>query len=235
MTAAIVIPYRASATRKDAFERVHRQAKRLGLPIFIGDSGDEPFSIARTWNHLASVAGNWDYLVRWGADFLLEDEGQVLQALREVNHYTSAFAYGHRQTPREAQANKRYFQGQDIYGGPSVVTRTCWNLVGGFDERFVGYGAEDLAFVRGVNVIFGERERIASGGECVLWHPSAKRVTDAPDPYYERREANLVLYSKRIKPIRDAEEWADYVDTRYMNGRENPFHPLSPEERAKWF
>src|SRR5690606_29125637 len=79
---AVVIPYRGTDRyRKRAFARVHQQVRSLGFPVFVGDTGDEPFSIGRTWNALADEAGGWDYLVRWGADFLLENPHQVHAAL----------------------------------------------------------------------------------------------------------------------------------------------------------
>lgn len=232
MKAVVVIPYRGSDPwRRRAFAEAHRQAISTGLDVLVGDSGDQPFSIARTWNQLAKDAGNWDVLVRWGSDFLLEDVSQVHEAIANVRHYTLAFSEAHRQSHREAQRDEHIFRGSKAFGGVSVVTRELWQVVGGFDERFVGYGAEDYAFIRGVEIHYGPRESV-EGGMCVLWHPSAKRTDD---PYYRTREANLALYDKRIKGIQDPEEWAEYVDTRYLNGRENPFAQMSDDERRKWF
>lgn len=217
--AVIVIPYRGTDRwRREAFARVHAQARTLGLRVVVGDSGDEPFAIGRTWNRLAVDAGEWDYLVRWGADFLLEDPRQVLAAIRALegrDGYVSAASRAHRQTHLEAKRRIVRYRGPATFGAPSVVTRTVWESVGGFDERFTGWGHEDRAFLHGVELLFGKRARVP-GGQCVLWHPRAPRGSD--DAYMGRRDANLELW-RGIKTIRTPEAWQSYLLTRYQNGQ----------------
>jgi hypothetical protein len=209
--AVVVIPYRGTDKwRREAFSKVHAQARTLGLRVIVGDSGDEPFSIGRTWNRLAVDAGEWDYL--------LEDPRQVLAAIRALegrDGYVSAASRAHRQTPLEAKRRIVRYRGPATFGAPSVVTRTVWESVGGFDERFTGWGHEDRAFLHGVELLFGKRARVP-GGQCVLWHPRAPRGGD--DAYMGRRDANLELW-RGIKTIRTPEAWQSYLLTRYQNGQ----------------
>src|SRR6185503_18301619 len=50
-----------------------------------------------------------------------------------------------------------------------VVPRTVWDKVGGFDERFIGWGGEDVAFAQACRVMTGEPERI-EGPVYHLYH-----------------------------------------------------------------
>src|SRR5690606_19624942 len=148
--------------------------------------------IGRTWNQLADEAGGWDLLIRWGADFLLENPTQQVRAaiaqLRGRDGYVSCANEAHRQTKDEAKRGTLRYRGPATFGAPSVVTRNLWETVGGFDERFGGWGHEDRAFLHGAELLFGGRRRVR-GGQCVLWHPRASKRS--PDAYMGRRGANL--------------------------------------------
>jgi predicted glycosyltransferase involved in capsule biosynthesis len=50
-----------------------------------------------------------------------------------------------------------------------VIPRTVWDTVGGFDERFVGWGQEDVAFAHSARLLTGEPERV-DGPVYHLWH-----------------------------------------------------------------
>jgi len=53
--------------------------------------------------------------------------------------------------------------------GVLVIHRETWDLLGGFDERYVGWGAEDVEFA-----IRHQFERVP--GTCWgMWHPPAER------------------------------------------------------------
>ena len=55
----------------------------------------------------------------------------------------------------------------DACSSAVVVTRKTWDAVGGFDERFVGWGWEDVAFRCAVETVTGrELTKIAS----TCWH-----------------------------------------------------------------
>lgn len=56
--------------------------------------------------------------------------------------------------------------------GIVAVSRSLLNEVGGFDERFVGWGGEDRAFQFACDTLAGPGERI-DAMSYHLWHPSA--------------------------------------------------------------
>lgn len=223
MKVVVLMPYRPDDEwRMQAFAMAYQQVKRLGLPTFVADSEDFPFSIARTWNLLAELGdqgGRWDVAVRWAADMSITDLEPVREAIRTVTHYTRPFDSSVRLSSAETHAYctqghlpKRVDPAP--YGGISVITRDLWETVGGFDPRFVGYGAEDYAFMRGVQIHYGEPDRIP-GRLVMMWHPHRKHTPEAAaDPYWGRREANLAAYARLIEPLHTAEDWARYLAER---------------------
>ena len=54
-----------------------------------------------------------------------------------------------------------------------VIPRKLWDDVGGFDERFKGWGGEDSAFWHACHLLGGEPKRIP-GNAYHLWHAPAK-------------------------------------------------------------
>lgn len=210
----ILIPFRGDGGwRSRNFELVHAQASRLGWPVHVGDSGDEPFSIARTWNQLANEAGGWDRAVRWAADFLIEDLSSVVDAVERCEHYT--FAFDHVTKLNEVETTKAHAGGQlptrddkVPFGGINVITRELWDTVGGFDPRFLGWGHEDRAFVHAVEVLFGARHRVP-GRMFNLWHPRGDNRN-----YWARRHCNLKLYRDDYLSITDPDEMRAFLAAR---------------------
>lgn len=69
---------------------------------------------------------------------------------------------------------------ENFNGGAYVMTRLAWFLVGGMDEEFTGWGAEDDAFTIAATRVLGQ-PHIVPGLACHLWHPAA-RIT-SPENY----------------------------------------------------
>jgi predicted glycosyltransferase involved in capsule biosynthesis len=86
-----------------------------------------------------------------------------------------------------------------------AVPRKLWDEVGGFDERFVGWGGEDNAFWHACTVISGAEPARVPGYAYHLWHPAASNKRDAQ--YRTNRElwrrysaANTEADIRRIRP-----------------------------------
>lgn len=196
MRIVILMPWRpdGSTWRSRNFDLASAQAASLGYPVYTGSTDDEPFSIGRTWNRLAERAGDWDYAVRWAADFLLDDpHEQVHAAIEHPGDYVCCF---NANRDLNAAETTRMHNGEPApggtsrlrFGGPNVVTRRLWDTTGGFDERFTGWGHEDRDFVDRAERLFGPRRRVP-GRMLNLWHP--RKVKG--DPYWEARHANRKL------------------------------------------
>jgi len=51
-----------------------------------------------------------------------------------------------------------------------IIPRKAWDLIGGFDERFVGWGNEDICLMRTLDTVFGKHKTVKG---CIfhLYHP----------------------------------------------------------------
>jgi GT2 family glycosyltransferase len=58
-------------------------------------------------------------------------------------------------------------------GGAVVVSRAAFEEVGGYDERFVGWGWEDTSFAIALEKLCGPQTRVP-GPLYHLWHPSVE-------------------------------------------------------------
>ncbi|WP_236034898.1 glycosyltransferase family 2 protein [Alkalihalobacterium elongatum] len=79
-----------------------------------------------------------------------------------------------------------------ISGGINIISRTNFNLVGGFDERFAGWGGEDNAFCYAVNTLCGPLKRL-NHDIYHLWHP---RIGWERSPNAKNNRNLLNLYRK---------------------------------------
>lgn len=71
-------------------------------------------------------------------------------------------------------------------GGAYVMRRQDWATVGGMDDLFNGWGAEDDAFTIRCRRLLGP-ERVVDGYDLHLWHPTPGRMT-SPENYQRLME-----------------------------------------------
>jgi predicted glycosyltransferase involved in capsule biosynthesis len=195
----IVLPWRDSGCllRRQHFEALTEFYSENGFKVVIGDNkGDFSRSAARNAG-VESIKS--DVAVVIDADNLISPS-QIKGAISFVKNNDqymvkpfNRFGY-----LTEESTNIVYENGFDAVdsldleyinptakwfnGGAYVITKRNWNKVGGFDEAFIGWGAEDDAFhimckrkLRGV--------RYLSGMDYHLYHP-AHRVTSKENYEY---------------------------------------------------
>lgn len=197
MRTVILVPWRTDhGPRATIYTHVREQLETIGLPIYEGDTTEHPFNINGAWNTAADRP--WDVALFWGADFTLEDPVTALNACVEAakgHPYVFAFDRATKLTMRETarvHAGRRPPARDDKlpFGGVRAVNRAWWNLVGGYDERFKGWGHGDRAFVHQLRRHGGEPSRVP--GRLIMHrHPGRAHLTG--DPYYSFQETNLQL------------------------------------------
>lgn len=216
MSTVIWIPFRGDngGWRTQNFETVYAQAESLGFPVWVEDSGDQPFSIARTWNQLGA-RGGWDQAVCWGADFVLVDPNTVHAALATGHHYVFAFdrvsTLTAQQTTRVFRSGPQKFPVSKLpFGGIRAISRAMFEDVGGYDPRFIGWGHEDRSFVHAMSLLWGPPARVA-GHMLNLWHP--KKTDDPGSPYFGRRHDNQQIW-REYQAITTAHEMRRFLRAR---------------------
>lgn len=197
MTIPILVPRRADGGRRDELWHFCRRWWEEGLPgwpICEGASPDGLFNRGAAINDAARGVsfGAWDVALIADGDVICEPT-QVRLAVeraRSTNRLTLAYDDYVGMT---RQMTDRVLTG---YGGDwrapgslrmrthvsslLAVPRRLWDEVGGYDERFVGWGFDDNAFHAACRVMGGGVER-APGTVFHLWHPdSPERDWKAP-------------------------------------------------------
>lgn len=180
----------------------------LGLPIYTGDSTGE-WARAAALNNASAAAGDWEVALLADGD-TIPDPDAIRRAIMWVQD-TKGAARPHydrymltqdgtleflRRGPDglHPQHYDKQFQG----GGLLVVHRECWEAVGGFDERLVGWGREDSVF----NMRALRRSRWDRlPGEC--WHLHHPRHKGGANRQSE------MIYQRMIRGYsKDIEAWA---------------------------
>jgi hypothetical protein len=97
-----------------------------------------------------------------------------------------------------------------------VMPREAFEVVGGMDRRFEGWGGEDVAFVRAVDTLFGKHKTL-NADVLHLWHPSIG--TNASNKMWEGQDrpgVNNRLASRFHKATADRVKMRALVDEANM-------------------
>lgn len=171
-----------------------RWEAQLGWPIHEGHYDDEPFSLARASNLAAAQAEPWDVAFYVGADFILDDGSQAEAAIWKALH-TGQLVFAHDTLVQlEADETEALIEAgpvaapsaagirhRNTFSGALAIPRPLWQKVGGFDERFVGWGWDDISFWAACETLGGGFQRVA-GTMYHLWHPRSRAENeDSPE------------------------------------------------------
>lgn len=143
------------------------------VEICIGESRDQPFSRSQAINHAASQATRdifaiadtdifYDPAILVESVKLLDDHAWVLPFSERLcldEHSSEELLKIEPSWPIPFQVNGS-IPGQIGYGLLNVIPRKHFETVGGFDERFLGWGGEDDAFSVCVNTLCGWMKRL---------------------------------------------------------------------------
>lgn len=197
MDVRFLVPWRSDSEYRDQlwdFTRTKWQTDFPDIPVVLGESPRGAFNRSAAINDAAQ--GDWDVAIVLDADVILEPD-QLRAAITVAatsERLTFAFEEYCGLTPhmtsrilsdepvRNQWSPKPQWQSPDVWrrGGVRfrsvvhessvvVVPRGLWDELGGFDERFVGWGQEDVSFAQAARVIGGGQMRIP-GTVWHLWH-----------------------------------------------------------------
>lgn len=227
MRAVILRPYRGDGAQRDrlaAWTGARWAANHPDLAMYSASGPLEgPFNRAAALNEAARLAdadGRWDLAVVIDADIFI-DPANVVAALERAGSsgkVTWAFRRWNGLTA-EATADLLAGGGLPSLGEPGTVTteaidktnpiswsccfvvpRAVWDDLGGFDERFRGWGWEDMAFQSVVCGLYGH-ERL-DGDVYHLWHPRAEERIRKGTPLHPAYVANRMLGRRYMLALR---------------------------------
>jgi hypothetical protein len=195
-----LVPRRADGARRDQLWRWARE--RWPFEVVEGSSPDGPFNRSAAINDAARKAGDWDIAAIIDADTLVPqpqldlalrlveqaDESAVAQrdglAVLPFTHYclVSRKESDRLLAGRELPGSSALMQVRvNRWSGCVVVPRALFEAVGGFDERFVGWGGEDISFAAAL-LAAGTVARLP-GNLYHLWHQASSERTHKSAEY----------------------------------------------------
>lgn len=212
MVPVIVAAFRPTAPERSRNWRyAHDRWATLGIPVIAEDSGTQPFSRAGSRNKAVRSATvnhpDWDVALIVDTDVILDDTSSALAACEHALA-TSQLTYPHDHlimlerphtdevvagvAPRVAAAGLQ--RHPNTWSQALAVPRPLWDEVCGYDERFIDWGWEDLAFMAACQTLGGGLQRL-HGDAYHLWHPRT-RAENEDNPYHA---ANQVLGSRYLE------------------------------------
>lgn len=192
-----LVPRRADNGHRDRLWKFCREWWTTNHPtieIFEGhhNADEGKFNRSAAINRASKAAGKWDIGIILDSDVLIDPinvEQGILVAQRfnricipfrtyhSLSQEGSARIMGGWSGDWLTASTKAYW---DSVSCVVVVSRGLWDRVGGFDERFVGWGFEDTAFACATDAVSG-RLRL-NGDLWHLWHPATpERDPNAPE------------------------------------------------------
>lgn len=189
MTLAVLAPYRADTPHREAIQVTTRRLwAEQGVEVVYADDGlDGLFSYARAANRARKMT-DADHLLIYNVD-ALPLPSAALAALEQVLSdapWSVVFEGQRRFTPaqtewllRGATPEQVGEPGGEICWGREAlpaVRASVWDELRGMDERFIGWGAEDLAFHHVLRELFPTgNDQPRFGLFRSLWHPDTPR------------------------------------------------------------
>ncbi|OYN80435.1 galactosyltransferase-related protein [Mycolicibacterium sphagni] len=208
----VLVPYRPDHGHRDELWAFVQRAfwNRLPYTVVEGAHDDGPFNRSAAVNRAANDAGDWDVAIIADADTwvaptnLAKAVDQAAAGL--VSALTSVVELGEACTRTILAGNIidpttfgiDRIRTDDIATQSSmlVVSRELWDHVGGFDEKFVGWGGEDNAFWKAATILGGPPRRV-DGCAFHLWHePASDQATRMRDPGYVRNLNRWLKYQR---------------------------------------
>lgn len=145
-------PFNRSAARNNAYE----QARHEFILIADADTAVEPSAIGAAMFLMQQDPRSWFVPYNWYYNLNEAITEQILRGSpdQKIN-------------PTEGQWDHKI----ESTAGMLIMHRDAWETVGGYDDRFIGWGYEDNSFQIAVDTLWAPHQRIMWGQGLHLWHP----------------------------------------------------------------
>lgn len=195
----ILVPRRADNGRRDQLWNYTRPQWAELADIYEGDHLEGPFNRSAGVNTAAKLAGDWDLAIVIDSDVLVDHHNvrTALELARRTQRMVFPFRHYRALNPQGSDLIMKGFKGnwnpyvravfRDNKSACFVIPRSVWDMVGGFDERFVGWGWEDVAFVYALAGLDKAYLRL-SGDLWHLWHHRSPENNQQAPLYLANRD-----------------------------------------------
>lgn len=211
---SVLIPYKPDHGMRDELFNWVKKFYEDVMPeveLCIGESLSEPFNRSKAVNTAAKKATK-DVFVIADADVIYNPK-ILIQAIEMLNENAWIVPYSRwlnlsnestkkllSQSPKwplpmKVQHRDRFKnRAHKPVSGVIVVPRKNFEIVKGFDERFVGWGNEDVAFRDALNTLCGPYKRIENNFIFHLWHP---KIGAKGNPNFKNNVRLSARYAER--------------------------------------
>lgn len=190
LNCSVLVPYRPDAGWRDAaWERIETRWQRLGAEVIVESPG--PGAHPGEFNHplainRAAERATRDVLMVADADcgWTLGLPERLVDVVRGGAPWALALDYAQltkQQTRRLHQLNREptmadlkgaAWVGRAVsWAGLICITADAFREVGGYDERYEWWGADDMAFGLTADTLLGKHARVP-GAVIHYWHPA---------------------------------------------------------------
>jgi GT2 family glycosyltransferase len=185
-----LVPRRADGGRRDELWRYVEQRwhdEHPEITIFEGHHDHGSFNRSAALNEAAAAAGDWDLAVIMDADSFVgprQLQRGVMEAVSsgQVVFPHEQFSYLSRKMSDRIMAGYRgdwsagiEWELASTCSSCVIVRRDLWDEVGGFDEGFIGWGMEDVAFSLACQALRAGCQRLPGR----VWHLHHQPTTGA--------------------------------------------------------
>lgn len=196
----ILVPRRADNGHRDKlWDFCKGYWATMDWPIYEGDHLEGPFNRSAGVNRAAALAGDWETALVIDSDVIVDTIAtkQAVELAEKTGRQVFPFRDYRALNNQGAQKIMQGFQGgwmpfvkqtfKDNRSACFAIPRRTWNKIGGFDERFIGWGFEDVAFAFAASAAAGNYLRL-SGDLWHLWHPKSTENNHQSKLYLANRD-----------------------------------------------
>ncbi len=187
---SLIIPFRADSYHRNQMFNWQLKRYKMLFPEFeicLGDNVGEPFSRSKARNIAAKAASN-DLLLFVDIDLLCARkvihkaiealDNYIIMKEHNIKNKQESYAINYNSTttllkselPIDCNLELESHRAGTFYF--CLIKKDAFLNIGGWDERFKGWGLEDGAFFKTLNIYYG-RDFDFQGPLFHLWHPSS--------------------------------------------------------------